>query len=196
MAGPFRCKRHWRHLTRLTFIFWMGLFSYGWCADERDRLAFSLPAPSDPTARTYLGLTDQERFTLGEIETRLLIVQIFSMYCPICQKEATDLNALYRRINADPQLKDQVKLIGIGAGNSDFEVNVFRDKYQIPFPLFSDPDFTLHQRIGAVRTPHFFGLIVDENDSFRLFYNRSGEIDDPERFLDTLITASKGALRP
>lgn len=112
------------------------------------------------------------------------------MYCPVCQREAANVNTLFNLIekNKSPV---QIKLIGIGAGNSSFEVDFFKKKYTIEFPLFSDSDFTIHKKIGAVRTPHFFGLVLQKNGEFRIFYSKSGDISDPAIFLKTLLEKSK-----
>jgi len=145
----------------------------------------------DETHKKSLGLLKEGRFSLGQIDADLVIIEIFSMYCPICQREASNINTLYNLIQDDPNLKKRVKLIGIGAGNSAFEVNFFKEKYDIRFPLFSDPDFAIHKKINQVRTPHFFGLLMQENPPFKIIYSRSGDMPDPEAFLKTLLKQSK-----
>lgn len=158
-------------------------------ADEQtleSRLNFSLPVPGSPEHQSYLGVSE-DRFSLGQVDADILIIEIFSMYCPFCQKEAVNVNRLYNLIQNPPKLNQKIKLIGIGAGNSEFEVNFFKKKYDIPFPLFSDTKFTLHKQIGQVRTPHFFGLKIDRNNNFKVFYSKPGNISDPELFLKSLL---------
>jgi thiol-disulfide isomerase/thioredoxin len=70
------------------------------------------------------------------MSTRVVIVEIMSMYCPSCQKEAPVINELYRLIEDNPRLKGTFKLIGLGAGNSPCEMKVFREKYGVPSPSF------------------------------------------------------------
>ena len=41
------------------------------------------------------------------------------------------MNEMFRKIEADAKLKDRVKLIGIGVGNSAFEVQHFKKTYEI-----------------------------------------------------------------
>ncbi|HKL01411.1 MAG TPA: TlpA disulfide reductase family protein [Desulfotignum sp.] len=168
----------------------------GICSQRSGSLDFDLPVPEESLQQAYLGVQGRDRFTLGQIAARVVIVEIFSMYCPICQREAADVNALFDRIRQDPQLSEQVKLLGIGAGNSAFEVSFFKKKYHIEFPLFADGDFQLHKQIGEVNTPHFFGLKKLENGDMELFFSRSGEIEDVETFLQTLLKESGVTLQP
>ena len=101
------------------------------------------------------------------------------------------MNRVFQELESDPMLKDRVKIIGIGAGNSDFEVNFFRKTYDIKFPLFSDGDFILHQVLGEVRTPYFLGVRIDPGANQRVFYsNLGGSGGDAHRFLERILAKS------
>ncbi|MFO7914030.1 MAG: TlpA disulfide reductase family protein [Desulfotignum sp.] len=168
----------------------------GICSERAGSLDFDLPVPEETHQQVYLGVQGRDRFTLGQISGQVVIVEVFSMYCPICQREAANVNALFDLIRQDPRLSERVKLLGIGAGNSAFEVTFFKKKYDIEFPLFPDEDFRLHKQIGEVNTPHFFGLRLMENEKTDLFFSRSGEIEDVKKFLQTLLKESGITLQP
>ena len=121
--------------------------------------AEDLKAPEEEIYRQYLGLdADKETFQLKDIRAEFAVVQIFSMYCPICQREAREVNELYNLIQ-DSDAADKVKLLGIAPGNSAFEVSVYREQYDVQFPLIPDGEFEWHKIMGEVGTPYF--LIVD-----------------------------------
>ncbi len=134
-----------------------------------------------------MGLPGEGTFTIPQIKAKVVIVEIFSMYCPYCQKEAPVVNELYRKIHSNNQIKDSVKLIGIGAGNTAFEVEHFRNTYQIPFPLFPDGSFSIHKTIGEVRTPYFFIIGINKDGTHRILLSKPGRLKDPDKFLDTII---------
>ncbi|MEW6068125.1 MAG: TlpA disulfide reductase family protein [Nitrospirota bacterium] len=145
-----------------------------------------LPAPQNATEKNYLGIIEKDSFNLSQIKSKLIILEIFSMYCPYCQKEAPMVNELYQIINNTPDIKDTIKIIGIGAGNTAFEVDVFKNQYNVPFPLFPDESFTIHKIVGDVRTPYFF--VFKLADGFNeIIYSKSGSIQDPHQFLDIII---------
>ena len=177
----------------LVFLLFLGFLvpgATGLCETRKMDLDFSLPAPKDASHRSYLGLETLDPFLLNQIQIKILIVEIFSMYCPICQREAADVNKVFELIQKNPKLKDQIRLIGIGAGNSDYEVNFFKENYQIEFPLFSDGKFVIHKKIGEVGTPYFIGLKPNKEKGLEIFYSQSGEIIDTEKFIETLVKAS------
>jgi peroxiredoxin len=145
-----------------------------------------LTAPDAADHREYLGITDQAAFSLSEIQADVIIVEIFSMYCPICQKEAGRVNELYEQIQSNSLYRDKIRLIGIGAGNSEYEVSVFRDNYSIPFPLFPDGDFAIHKKLGETRTPYFFAIKRKEDGSGKVIFAQLGGFKNADRFLDTI----------
>jgi peroxiredoxin len=151
---------------------------------------FTLGVPKDAAEKSYLGLSGSGAFKIPQIRAKTVVVEIFSMYCPYCQREAPNVNRLYEKIEADPALKGKIKLIGIGVGNSAFEVGVFRKRYNIPFPLFPDGDFVLHKLLGEARTPYFIGVKIGPDGSHQVIHSRLGAFESVEKFLDEIVKAS------
>lgn len=154
---------------------------------------FSLPAPKDSTDKSYLGVSGRlfsGPFKITQVKANVVIIEIFSMYCPYCQAEAPNVNSLFSKIENDPALKGKIKLLGIGIGNSDYEVGVFKKKYSIPFPLFPDGDFKLHKLLGEPRTPYFIGVRINPDGSHQVFYSRLGAFEGVEAFLNQIIRLS------
>ncbi len=147
----------------------------------------TLPLPNKVGEREYL-MVEEGPFRISQIKADVLIVEVFSMYCPYCQREASNTNALFQSLSSNPQLKARVKLIGIGAGNSAYEVNAFRTLYNIGFPLLPDPELAIHKKLGEVRTPYFFVLRNKPDGSLQVVYSRVGSFGDPKVFLDMIKT--------
>jgi len=142
-----------------------------------------------PEHLTQLGLKSPSPRHLSEINAKTVILVAFSMYCPHCQREAPVLNELHALIQSRG-LADDVKLIGVGIGNSNFEVQVFRDKYATTFPLFSDPDFTVNKEIGEVGTPFFYVLAMNpEEKEIRVVKTLLGRMESAETFLEEALQA-------
>ena len=150
----------------------------------------TLDVPKDGAEKTYLGLSGAGVFKIPQIRAKTVIIEILSMYCPHCQKEAPNVNKVYERIEASPALKGKIKLIGIAVGNSAFEAGVFKKKYAVPFPLFPDGDFAIHKRLGEVRTPYFIGVKIHPDGSHQVIHSRLGAFESVGKFLDEIVGAS------
>ncbi len=155
-----------------------------------------IPIPENNAEKEYLGLSGKGTFSLPQIKARVLIIEVFSMYCPICQREAPVANDLYTSIEKDPILKRDVKLVGIGIGNTPFEVEVFRKKFNVLFPLFADDGFEL-QKISKdrFRTPTFLVTRVSPDSSLSVTKIHIGAIKDMAEFFKDVRGSSEANRR-
>ena len=149
--------------------------------------AVTLQLPSDPALRHYIGVKAGDTFTVDDMASEVVVVEIFNMYCPFCQREATHVNELFTLVDGREDLNRRLKIIGIGVGNSNYEVDFYRRSYSVQFPLFADKDFEIHEKVGKVRTPCFFILKRDAHRRFRVAFVHSGGFKTPEAFLKEII---------
>lgn len=150
----------------------------------------NLPIPKNTVEKSYLGLSGDGFFKIPQVKSKVVIVEIFSMYCPYCQKDAPGVNELYNLIESKPEIKNKIKLIGIGAGNSAYEVDVFKKTYAVPFPLFPDKDFTIHKAVGEVRTPFFIVVKINEDGTHQVLHSQLGGYPGAQTFLELVLNAS------
>jgi thiol-disulfide isomerase/thioredoxin len=187
-----------KKLIALAVIFFLVMSAYiAMCAGALPQPGGQLPdmqitVPPEQADKSYLGLSGSgSTFRAPEIKGRVVIVEILSMYCPFCQKEAPAVNELYGAIEKDPKLNGKIKIVGIGAGNTAYEVELFRKKYGIPFPITPDPDYSIHKQFGEVRTPYFIAVKINYNGSHEVIYSKLGSFGEVDQFLDTLRKASE-----
>ena len=148
--------------------------------------------PGDIVEDVVLETTDREcaildvcqgkdEVRLSDLPGRFLFIEIFNMYCPHCQKMAPDMNVLYQAIQDSPHA-DEMTLIGLGAGNSRYEVDFFQEQYQTPFALFPDKEMTLYGCVGSPGTP-FFLIVEKVEGSLVVRFVHQGEFLNPQDFL-------------
>ena len=160
---------------------------------SEDKLAtVEFPVPKDEGARKYLGVSGRDMFRLSDINAQTVILEIFSMYCPICQAEAPNVNRIYRSIQSDSRLAGTVKVIGVGTGNTPFEVEIFRKKFEVPFPLFPDDNFLI-QKVSQdpIRTPTFLILKMEKGQKPRVHKVHVGRIKNASDFVKSLSHSSR-----
>jgi len=146
---------------------------------------------NNPADLQYLGLpAGGKAYRINQIKAKVVIIQIYSMYCPYCQAEAPNVNRLYAAIENSPSLKDKVKIIGIGAGNTQFEVATYKKKYAVPLPLVPDESFKIHKLMGEVRTPYFIAVKLNKDGKTEVIYSHLGALGNVDVFLAQLVTLS------
>ena len=137
-----------------------------------------LGSPGEEQA-AYLGLGNGE-VRPSAIKADFLFVEVFNMYCTICQHDAPVINDLFAKLR-ESDVAGRVRLLGIGVGNSGLEVGVYRDKLQVAFPLFEDPDYVWHKALGEVGTPTFY--LVDLRKGREIVFSHSGALENADEAL-------------
>ena len=150
-----------------------------------------LPMPVSEQGKEYLSLSGTGNFKIGQIKAQVLIIEVYSIYCPHCQRTASQVNDLFRLIQERPNLKEKIKIIGIGANNSSYEVNSYQERYKVPFPLFPDLSMEITQKLDVRGTPTFIGLKVNDKGIPERFYFSEGGFNDAQQFLKEIIQLSE-----
>jgi peroxiredoxin len=149
----------------------------------------SLQLPNKSDEKIYLGLSGAGSFKLHQIKAKVILIKIFNLYCPICQSTASAMVELYHQIENHPDFKGKIKLIGIGVGNSQSEIEVFKQNNNVPFPLFPDQDFSIHKVLGEVRTPFFIVIKMNRNRSHEIVHTHLGGLTDIQGLLNLMYEA-------
>jgi thiol-disulfide isomerase/thioredoxin len=120
-----------------------------------------LVIPPDKADRDYLGLPQGNHFTVNDIKADLVLVEIMSMYCGACRRQAPYYNKLYALIESTPETKGKIKMIMVGVRDIQPDVEEFREAFEMPNPLIPDPEGEMHTAIGCSDTP--FSIFVRTN---------------------------------
>jgi len=151
-------KRSPIHAVWIIFLSLILSYSLSWA--ETKPVGFAIPFPDLTFTQTlskeeqaYLGLLQKKSFSIKEIRGNLILIEFISIYCVSCQRQAPIFNELYSSIEKDLRLRGKVKMIGVAAGNSLHEVEIYKKTYQVPYPIMGDPRFDAHIAVGSPRTP-------------------------------------------
>jgi hypothetical protein len=157
-----------------------------------ESLSILLPRPSSEEDAAYLGLEgSSDSFRMDQIKARVLVVEVFDMYCRFCQGAAPKVDQVFE-LNRHAGFGDDVKMIGIGRLNTELEVSAFREKYKVKFPLFPDKDLSITRALQAQDegTPHFMVFRMGPGDGVQVVYARTGAFEDPQAFYQAVLEHS------
>jgi len=151
-----------------------------------------LDQPSAPEEQAYLGLSPEDKkqkITIADINAELVVVEFMNRYCPSCQAQVPIMNRAYALIEGQPEHKNKVRLIGIGAGNNNEELKGFRTEQAIPFPLFQDPEFIAYDAIGDPEGTPFTILVRRVNNRFVVLSTHLGRVSSAEDLVKNIRDA-------
>jgi thiol-disulfide isomerase/thioredoxin len=169
-------------------------FSEKSARSSRERVsmpALELPVPESASDRSYLGITGTGAFKTTGIDARVLIIEFFDFYCPHCQATAPKMNEVYDDIEGRADLRGRIKIIGIGVGDTPFEVSSFKRKFHVPFPLFADKERNITKSIVIPGTPMFFAVTTNGSGPTERFFLWTGEVEDASQFLSEMVKGLK-----
>ena len=106
-----------------------------------------------PQDSAYLGIEGGAQLKVSDIKADLIMVEVMSVFCGVCQRMADVFNEVYALVEADPEMKGRVKMLGISLGDIESDVKAFREGLKVPYPIIPDPKSVAHGEIGNKYTP-------------------------------------------
>jgi peroxiredoxin len=172
-------------------LIWILFLSLEPVYGETKPVGFAIPFPNltftqilSKEDRAYLGIPLKKIFSFKEIRGNLILVEFISTYCVSCQKQAPIFNEVYSFIEKDPRLKGKVKMIGIAAGNTLQEVEIFKKEFKVPYPILSDSEFNAHTAVGSPRAPFTIWVRKEAQGKSVVVSTHLGLIDSAKAALD------------
>lgn len=153
-------------------------------------LSLKLPAPSLSSDRERLGLdANENEFSLAELDADLLVILVFDMYCHVCHQSAKNMRWVVDQIEGNPGIENY-KVIGLGRGDTEFEVQTFRKKLKLNFPAVPDRDKQVTDALGVRRTPGGY-ILCKKTGEYRLLSSFRGYLSKrkAEEFLAPVFAA-------
>jgi hypothetical protein len=117
-----------------------------------------LPTPANKDDRTYLGLPEGRSFTIKDIKADLVLVEIMSVYCGACRRQAPVFNKLHDLIESTPETKGRIKMVSVSIGDIESDIKAFKEAFKVVSPIVPDSNFEMHVAIGSSDTP--FSIFV------------------------------------
>jgi thiol-disulfide isomerase/thioredoxin len=173
-------------------------------------LALALAAPAlaakpkvgdvlaDPTAKVELKPADAaalglsagvSSIRLSQIKGETIFIKVYSLYCPRCQSDAPKVNRVFERLKASPKARN-LALLALAAGDTPFEVEFFRKKFQAPMPMMPDTDYVLHKALLSVGAPSYFVLRpLPGGKGLKVLFFLEGAFEDENAFFENVLRA-------
>lgn len=129
--------------------------------DYFPEVILNAPATSEDSA--YLGTAEGQPFKISDIKADLVVVEVGSVFCGVCQKMADVFNEVYSLIETNPETKGRIKMIGIFIGDIPSDIKLFREGLKVLYPIVPDEKFDVHKEVGNKYTP--FTVFVRQNSN-------------------------------
>jgi peroxiredoxin len=140
-----------------------------------------------PEGATYLGLAKQGPFTLKDVKAPYVLVEQFNTSCPHCMHQAPVMNQLFDKVQADPQLKSKLKFMGVGQGNDEAQLKMWKAFNKVTFPQVPDPSSSFGKALNF--TPYPVTVILDKTG--KIVFVHIGAFDNADETLQKIKAVVK-----
>jgi thiol-disulfide isomerase/thioredoxin len=176
----------------LALVFFLGAVSLAGAVEKEPVVGQSVgiakfKAPITEEGAKYLGLPKAGDFTLKDVKAPFLLVEQFNTSCPHCMAQAPVMNALFSKVQADPQLKDKLKFVGAGQGNEAPQLKMWKAFHKVPFPLVPDPNNSFGKAMNF--TPYPVTVILDKTG--KIVFVHIGTFDSADEVLPKIKAVVK-----
>lgn len=142
----------------------------------------TLQPPESAEARKYLGLKGPDPFSLSDIPAKLILMEVFYILCLDCQKTAPDLNKLFTFIRNDPELRENLKMFGLGIRSDHKKLRVYGSQFRVTFPLLPDPENEVFEKLGEPKIP----CLILANSRGKVLLTHDGPLKSAEGFFSEI----------
>jgi len=141
-----------------------------------------IKTPENPKDINYLGIQKGQNFKLKDIKADLVMVEVMSVFCGVCQKIAPVFNKVFSMVESNSETKGRIKMVAISMGDMASDIKVFRNHFKIKYPIVPDTELVLHKSIGNKYTP--FTIFVRQLPSGQaglVVKTHETPVDNPEK---------------
>ena len=148
---------------------------------------FDLASPPSQEAKQYLGATNTKSFSLSHIPSKYILIELLSAFCQYCQKQAPTVNRIYQYVQEDPELAQNIKILGIIVLGNQKAGDAFKTAFRVKFPLILDPKMEIFKKLQSPSIP--FLLFVNQNGDILL--SHPGYLKDADEFYGMMKKIAK-----
>lgn len=135
----------------------------------------------------YLDLKpDIRSIRLVDIPAEYIFVEFFNERCLGCIREIKTFKSLYSGFQNEKGISEKIKIIGIGTGSNEENVQAFRDRYDIPFPVFADAEWRLFECLGSPALPTAYLLKRNKKGAREIVSVQSGHTENIHALLESI----------
>jgi cytochrome c biogenesis protein CcmG, thiol:disulfide interchange protein DsbE len=120
------------------------------------------PSEWVPATDFQLPAVDGSQVHLSDLRGKVVLLNFWATWCPPCEAEMPDLNALHERYGVEHDFV----VLGLNMQESQAVVSVFADQYGLSFPLLLDLDGAVSARGYGIRSMPT-SIIVDREGRIR-----------------------------
>ena len=155
---------------------------------DGDKLGdLDFPAPISPEDANYLGVAADKPFKLSQVKAPYVLIEAFATSCAHCYQQAVEMNKLYNLIGQDSKLNGKIKIVGVGGGDNQFGLTMWKKQLKVPFPLLPDTDTKTTRKLNILGTPTT--ILLDKNGN--VLKAHTGAFESAEAFLKELSAKVK-----